>query len=207
MLALAPLQLHAPHSLRRATRLRRTAAAAMSDPEGWDPVADTVGAGIYSGKVKRDAAGAVVYGPQYAGHNPRPGPVYAGGGYTAMAQAIQRGPEAVVALLASGADANEEMTGGARPLHTCGMSRRGQASVRVLLAAGAQVDALDTYGYTPLHRMASNDLAEGARALLEAGADVNALTGYSDQTPLFIARFSGANDVAQVLLDAGGREY
>jgi hypothetical protein len=46
-----------------------------------------------------------------------------------------------------------------------------------------------------------------ARALLEAGADVNALTSFSDQTPLFIARFSGAHDVAQVLADAGGREF
>ena len=207
MLAPAALLPHAQRPLLRVVRSRAHAAAAMSDPEGWDPVADTVGAGIYSGRVKRDASGAVVYGPQYAGHNPRPGPVYAGGGYTEMAQAIQRGPDAVAALLARGADANEEATGGARPLHTCGMSRRGQACVRVLLAAGAQVDALDTYGYTPLHRMASNDLADGACALLEAGAEVNALTRYSDQTPLFIARFSGANDVAQVLLNAGGREY
>ena len=55
--------------------------------------------------------------------------------------------------------------------------------------------------------MASNDLADGARALIDAGADVNALTAYSNQTPLFIARFSGASDVVQVLLDAGGRHY
>ncbi len=179
----------------------------MSDPDGWDPEADTVGAGIYSGRVKRDASGAVVYGAQYAGHNPRPGPVYAGGGYTDIARAIQVGPQAVAALLAAGADPDEEQTGGARPLHTCGMSQRGQRSVRVLLGAGASVDAVDTYGYTPLHRMASNNLADGARALIEAGADVNALTSVSGQTPLFIARFSGARDVEQVLMDAGAREW
>ena len=113
----------------------------------------------------------------------------------------------MAALLAAGGDPNEEATGGARPLHTCGMSRRGQASVKVLLAAGAQVDALDTYGYTPLHRMASNDLVDGARALLEAGADVNAQTSYTNQTPLFVANLSGAHAVAKVLLDAGGREF
>ena len=208
MLAPAALRPHVQPTLRRLSlRCRRAACAAMSDPEGWDPVADTVGAGIYSGKVVRDAAGAVVYGAQYAGHNPRPGPVYAGGGYTDMAQCIQRGPDAVAALLAAGGDPNEEATGGARPLHTCGMSRRGQASVKVLLAAGAQVDALDTYGYTPLHRMASNDLVDGARALLEAGADVNAQTSYTNQTPLFVANLSGAHAVAKVLLDAGGREF
>jgi hypothetical protein len=186
---------------------RRAAAASMSDPDGWNPEADTVGAGIYSGRVKRDASGAVVYGAQYAGHNPRPGPVYAGGGYTDMAQAIQRGPEAVAALLAAGADPDEEATGGARPLHTCGMSQRGQLCVRVLLDAGATVDARDTYGYTPLHRMASNNLAVGAKALIDAGADVNAATDPSGQTPLFVARFGGAREVAQVLEDAGAREW
>ena len=201
---------HAPLlQLRRVSRARAACrpAAAMADPEGWDPVADTVGAGIYSGCVKRDASGAVVYGAQYAGHNPRPGPVYAGGGYTEMAKAIHAGPEAVAALLAAGADVEEEMTGGARPLHTCGMSQRGQHSVRVLLAAGAAVDTVDTYGYTPLHRMASNDLPVGAKALIEAGADVNATTNPSGQTPLFIARFSGARAVEQVLVDAGAREF
>lgn len=44
--------------------------------------------------------------------------VAAGGGYTAMANAIHKGPEAVKALLEAGADPNEVMTGGARPLHT-----------------------------------------------------------------------------------------
>ena len=35
-----------------------------------------------------------------------------------MANAIHKGPEAVKALLEAGADPNEVMTGGARPLHT-----------------------------------------------------------------------------------------
>lgn len=48
-----------------------------------------------------------------------------------MAQAIHKGPEAVRQLLAAGADPNEVMTGGARPLHTCGMSRSGQLSTQV----------------------------------------------------------------------------
>jgi hypothetical protein len=210
MPALRPL-LHAPLSPAvRALAVRRPSApraAAMSDPDGWDAAADTVGAGIYSGRVKRDAQGAVVYGAQYAGHNPRPGPVYAGGGYTEIAQAIQAGPQAVAALLAAGADPEEEMTGGARPLHTCGMSQRGQHAVRLLLAASAAVDSVDTYGYTPLHRMASNNLVDGAKALIEAGADVNKLTSFSSQTPLFIAQISGARDVEQVLRDAGALEW
>lgn len=74
-------------------------------------MADTVGPGIYSGKVQRDEQGQVVIGRQYANHNRAPGPVYAGGGYTAMAKAIHQGPEAVRQLLDVGADPNELMTG------------------------------------------------------------------------------------------------
>ncbi|GLC45310.1 hypothetical protein PLESTM_001718700 [Pleodorina starrii] len=117
-----------------------------TDPEGFDPVADTVGPGIYSGRVKQDANGNVLWGRQYENHNPAPGPIYAGGGYTEMAKAIHEGPDAVRRLLAAGADPNEIMTGGARPLHTCGMSRRGQQSTQVLIEAGADIEALDTYG-------------------------------------------------------------
>merc|ERR1711915_604718 len=53
-----------------------------TDSEGFDPYADSVGPGIYGGVVKRDENGEVVVGAQYQNHNPRPGPVYAGGGYT-----------------------------------------------------------------------------------------------------------------------------
>ncbi|KAI8469038.1 MAG: hypothetical protein J3K34DRAFT_425265 [Monoraphidium minutum] len=187
---------------------RHRAAAMAADPEGFDAVADTVGAGIYSGRVKRGPDGAVQWGPQYAGHNPVPGPVYAGGGYTDMANAIHAGPDAVRRLLEAAADpqaaANEVMTGGARPLHTCGMSRTGQLSTQLLIDAGAEVEAVDTYGYTPLHRMASNNLAKGARALLEAGADPGRRSGapYAGEAPLDIALASGAHGVAAVL-----REY
>lgn len=184
-----------------------TAAMMASDPDGFDPIADTVGAGIYSGRVQRGADGSVIIGRQYGNHNPVPGPVYSGGGYTDMANAIHRGPDAVQALLDAGSDPNEVMTGGATPLHTCGMSRRGQASVEVLVRAGAVVDAVDTYGYTALHRMASNNLAEGAEALIRAGADVNRVTGkpYAGETALRIAMSSGAKEVAAVLKRHGGR--
>lgn len=82
------------------------------------------------------------------------------------------------------------------------MSRTGQLSTQVLIDAGADIEALDTYGYTPLHRMASNNLAVGAEALLAAGADPRKTSGkpYGGDTPLAIARQSGARDVAAVLL-------
>ena len=52
--------------------------------------ADSVGPGIYGGKVKRDDKGNVIIGKQFQNHNPTPGPVYAGGGYTAMSKALSQ---------------------------------------------------------------------------------------------------------------------
>ena len=139
---------------------------------GLDADADTVGPGIYGGNVERDAAGSIVIGKQFEEHNSLPGPVYSGDGYTPMSTAIHTGPEAVAALLAiDPLWANEVTTGGATPLHVCGMSQRGQHSASVLIDAGAEIDAADTWGYTPLMRMATNNLGVGAAALLRAGAD------------------------------------
>jgi len=149
-------------------------------------------------QVKVDESGNVVIGRQYQDHNPTPGPVYAGGGYSTMSEAIHRGPEAVDALLGERPELVAEIsTGGATPLHICGMSRRGQLSTESLIRAGAQIDALDTYGYTPLHRMASNNLAIGAEALLLAGADMNAPSGppYEGTSARETARQSRAYDV------------
>lgn len=85
-------------------------------------------------------------------------------------------------------------------------------------------EAVDTYGYRPLHRMASNNLALGAAALLKAGADPKAPAGIDDddeddedgkggkerrgrgrgrgggETPMDVARSAGAYDVVRVLL-------
>jgi len=68
--------------------------------------------------------------------------------------------------------AREVTTGGATALHVCGMSRAGEMSTALLLealGADADVEATDAWGYTPLQRHASNNLAVGAQALLEAG--------------------------------------
>jgi ankyrin repeat protein len=170
--------------------------------QGFDPYADTVGPGIYGGVVKRDEVGRVVVGRQYQDHNPRPGPVYAGGGYTPMTIALRRGEAALASLLDKYPDlVNEVSTGGATPLHMCGMGRSSEAATAFIVSRGGDIEAEDTYGYRPLHRMASNNLAVGARALLSAGADPNACTAQGE-TALSIARESRATDVIAVL-----REY
>ena len=182
-------------------------APGATDEEGFNPYADTVGPGIYGGVVKRDASGEVVWGEQYQGHNKRPGPVYAGGGYTPTARLVQHADlVALGAWLSAHPDlANEVSTGGASPLHMAGMSRSGQRAAALLAERGSAVEAEDTYGYRPLHRMASNNLAEGAAALLAAGADASART-MGGQTALDIARESGAMDVARVLEGHGRKK-
>lgn len=161
-----------------------------TDHDGFDPYADTVGAGIYGGSVERDPrTGEVVIGQQYQNHNHRPGPVYDNKGYSLMSKAIHAGPSTVQKVLNDFPDLKEEIsTGGARPLHMCGMSQKGQLSTQVLIDAGADIYVQDTYGYTPLHRMASNNLAIGGEALVRAGHDPNAPMDGADSTPIQIAR-------------------
>jgi len=169
-----------------------------TDNEGFDPYRDTVGAGIYGGIVKRDETGAVLVGRQYQNHNSRPGPVYAGGGYTPVNEAL-RNIGKLNALLDKYPDlVNDISTGGANPLHMCGMSAANQHAVTVLARRGADIEALETYGMTPLHRMASNNLAVGAELLLQAGADPN-YKGRVGITPMEMASQSHATQVMAVL--------
>jgi len=80
----------------------------------------------------------------------------------------------------------------------CGMGRDNQAAAAYLIQRGADIEAEDTYGFTPLLRMASNNLAMGAEALLRAGADPQN-TGSSDITPMQMALESRAQDVIRIL--------
>merc|ERR1711998_247078 len=179
---------HDPHAPGMAEKYGRPG---ETDNEGFDPYADTVGPGIYGGIVKRDAHGTVVIGRQYQNHNPRPGPVYAGGGNTPTCRALGDN-ERLAALLDKFPDlVNDISTGGAQPLHNCGMSQANQHSTSLLISRGADIEAIDSYGYTPLHRMASNNLPIGAQALLDAGADPQ-FRGGSGQTPMQVAQSSHA---------------
>merc|ERR1712232_1445287 len=79
-----------------------------------------------------------------------------------------------------------------------GMGRDNQNSTAYIISRGGDVEALDTYGMTPMHRMASNNLAIGAVALMEAGADPEN-AGKCGATPLQVALQSRAADVVRVL--------
>ena len=76
-----------------------------------------------------------------------------------------RTPERLAALLAKYPDLVDDVsTGGARPLHMCGMSRGGDATelIRTLITHGADVNAKDNYEMTPMDRLASNAVAGNA---------------------------------------------
>jgi len=59
-------------------------------------------------------------------------------------------------------------------------------------------------GDTPLHVMAWRKDTEGARVLIAAGADVNAV-GDMDQTPLHVAIMQDDVEMTKTLLQAGAR--
>lgn len=154
---------------------------------GWNLPIDVVGAGVYGGIVKRDANGNVVIGDEWPEDNfapPAHNPVHSRGpfldyskftpsnrGYTDIARIIQRGRASELEGLFEQVQNNERtqlanlvMTGGARPLHMCGMGRGGDTSViiRILIRHGADVNAKDNYEYTPMDRLSSNFVAGNA---------------------------------------------
>lgn len=147
---------------------------------GWNLPIDVVGAGVYGGIVKRDASGTIIKGDEWPENNVAPpahNPVHSTGpyldfsklteknrGYTKVALLIMAGDADMLdALLTrSGGSklANLVMTGGARPLHMCGMGHGGNASelIKTLIKHGADVNAKDNYELTPMDRLSSNSV-------------------------------------------------
>ena len=76
---------------------------------------------------------------------------------------------------------------------------------RAALDAGASPQVTDRRGHTPLHVAAWHGRLSVARALVRAGADVNARAGDSGETPLHFAVRANRPDMALLLLGAGAR--
>ena len=73
-----------------------------------------------------------------------------------MSHALRGGADSLRPLLDEFPElVNDVSTGGATPLHMCGMSQSGQKSTTFLIERGGEIEAIDTYGYRPIHRMAS----------------------------------------------------
>lgn len=83
-------------------------------------------------------------------------------------------------LLDRGADLEGRARAGATPLHEAArigpFPERSRAVTELLLRRGAVVDARDDFGRTPLHIAVTTVAEETVQRLIQAGADVNALT-------------------------------
>jgi truncated hemoglobin YjbI len=81
------------------------------------------------------------------------------------------------------------------------------STTELLLSIGAEADARDGGGHTPLHCAGNECDVEGGgkvvRALVRAGADVNAHDRAKRSTPLHMSARRGHLEVAEALLDCG----
>ncbi len=76
-------------------------------------------------------------------------------------------------------------------------------AIQAAITTGAEVNALDNDGLAPLHWAAMHGHKAAVKALLAAGADVNAKDVYLRKTPLYDAAGRGHLPVVQYLLAAG----
>jgi ankyrin repeat protein len=108
-------------------------------------------------------------------------------------------------LLERGANPALTNNGDDNALH-CAAAGGDEALVRLILSTGrVNIEARNNDDDTALHRAVSSRSGLGAiRALLDAGADLNALD-WSGRTPLRRALDSGQEDVAELLRERGGQ--
>ncbi|MBV9508616.1 MAG: ankyrin repeat domain-containing protein [Acidobacteriia bacterium] len=107
-------------------------------------------------------------------------------------------------LIAQHADVNAPQADGATALHWAA-HWNDEETAALLMQAGAHPSPANRNGATPLFLASENGNAVIIRALLDAGADVNAPVLSHGETALMLAARSGNPDAVMVLLDRGAR--
>ncbi len=100
------------------------------------------------------------------------------------------------------AGADSPVAGADSPVADAAMRDDAEA-VRALIAEGADVNAPRGDGMTGLHWAALNGNPEIARMLIEAGADLEAVTRLGAHRPLHVAGRAGWGEVVAMLVEAG----
>ncbi len=121
-----------------------------------------------------------------------------------IAAASNGGPDQVRALLQAGASVHATDGKGYTALYYAARNNQNPDVVKVLLEAGAKPDEAPASGVTPLMGAASFNRAKVARALVQAGAQVNAREAIYGATPLFYAAQNNSNaDMIRELARSG----
>lgn len=109
----------------------------------------------------------------------------------------------IEALLREDPDCARKTDGhGLTPLHHAA-SRGRPKIIRLLLAKGAEPDARDGLRRTALNLLTTKAPLDAYKALLDAGAPVNAADSYQGWTALHLAAALGRADVVELLLERG----
>ena len=93
-----------------------------------------------------------------------------------------------------------------QPIHDAARLGSGKEVERILKAEPAMRDVRTQHGSTPLHLAATNPDTGALKALLAAGADVNARDS-EGLTPLHMTAYTQNAKHAQLLLEAGADPY
>ena len=114
------------------------------------------------------------------------------------------GPEIIGKLLDRFPDlVNDVSTGGAQPLHNCGMSAANQEQAALLISRGGDVNLQDRDGWTALHFAADGGHEKVVELLANRDANLDAQAATNGWTALHIAAFYDRRVLANVLLDCG----
>jgi ankyrin repeat protein len=107
-----------------------------------------------------------------------------------------------VAALASTAQAQQALGQNDQIIHDAARMGSGADIEKILKENPAMRDARTGLGSTPLHLAATNPDVTAVKALLAAGADVNA-RDMDNNTPLHLAAYTNRVEATKVLLEAG----